>query len=236
MKITGTKSYVQIEDEDGNIARFDGETCLGGFYAYAAPVCWLRHQGEATEADRLALIYKATRYGKDNGVKILFFDADGKVLFETELGLKTEVRRSKTYYAFMAVVVLSLGFSVLLLAILDVEGPMLLVAMGIVAALFAAPFLFYGFLVWRFRVSAEGERITVRPGIGRKYSFRTGEITKILRKTKREASWEEIQNITIYAKSRHVSMNREMEGIEEMDAYLARHVEPEKIITRRKGS
>ena len=29
MKITGTKSYIQIEEENGNIARFDGEACLG---------------------------------------------------------------------------------------------------------------------------------------------------------------------------------------------------------------
>lgn len=37
MKITGTKSYIQIEEENGNVARFDGEACLGEFYAYASP-------------------------------------------------------------------------------------------------------------------------------------------------------------------------------------------------------
>ena len=38
MKITGTKWYVQIEDDNGNIARFDGEVCFGVFYAYADSV------------------------------------------------------------------------------------------------------------------------------------------------------------------------------------------------------
>lgn len=32
IKITGTKWYVDIE-YDGNIARFDGELCIDGFYA-----------------------------------------------------------------------------------------------------------------------------------------------------------------------------------------------------------
>ena len=31
MKVTGTKGYVQVEDDNGNIARFDGEVCLGAF-------------------------------------------------------------------------------------------------------------------------------------------------------------------------------------------------------------
>ena len=53
MKITGTKSYIQIEEENGNIARFDGEACLGEFYAYASPVRWVRHRGEATDAGHL---------------------------------------------------------------------------------------------------------------------------------------------------------------------------------------
>lgn len=34
IKITGTKGYVQIED-NGNIARFNGELCDDGFYAKA---------------------------------------------------------------------------------------------------------------------------------------------------------------------------------------------------------
>lgn len=95
MKVTGTKGYVQIEDDNGNIARFDGEACLGSFYAYADSVRWIRHAGEATDQDRLDLIYKATRYGKNCGKKVLFFDDDGKVLFETELGLKRKYTGQK---------------------------------------------------------------------------------------------------------------------------------------------
>ena len=52
MKITGTRSYIQIEEENGNIARFDGEACLGEFYAYASPIRWIRHRGEVTDGDR----------------------------------------------------------------------------------------------------------------------------------------------------------------------------------------
>ena len=71
MKITGTKCYIQIEDDNGDIARFDGEACLGVFYADAEPVQWIRHKGEATDKDRIDLIYRATRYGKNNDIKIL---------------------------------------------------------------------------------------------------------------------------------------------------------------------
>ncbi len=49
MKISGTKSYIQIEDENGNIARFVGESCFGEFYAYASPVQWVRHRGRVTD-------------------------------------------------------------------------------------------------------------------------------------------------------------------------------------------
>ncbi len=57
MKITGTKSYIQIEEENGNVARFDGEACLGEFYAYASPVRWVRHRGETTDGDRIYLAF-----------------------------------------------------------------------------------------------------------------------------------------------------------------------------------
>ena len=35
MKVIGTKCYVQIEDDAGNIARFDGEVCFREFCALA---------------------------------------------------------------------------------------------------------------------------------------------------------------------------------------------------------
>lgn len=72
MKVTGTKCYVQIEDDAGNIARFDGEVCFREFCTLADSIQWIRHNGEATEQDRIDLIYKATRYGKDTGTKIQY--------------------------------------------------------------------------------------------------------------------------------------------------------------------
>ena len=62
MKITGTKSYIQIEEENGNVARFDGEACLGEFYAYASPVRWVRHRGETVSYTHLD-VYKRQVYG-----------------------------------------------------------------------------------------------------------------------------------------------------------------------------
>lgn len=76
-----------------------------------------RHSGEATEQDRIDLIYQATRYGKDTGTRILFFSSDGQVMFEDELGLKTEVYCSKTYLVIVAVVVVSLLFPALFIAV-----------------------------------------------------------------------------------------------------------------------
>ena len=116
MKVTGTKCRVQIEDDAGNIARFDGEVCFREFCALADSIQWIRHNGEATDQDRIDLIYKATRYGKDTGTKILFFSSDGQVMFENELGLKTEVYWSKTYLVIVAVVVVSLLFPALFIA------------------------------------------------------------------------------------------------------------------------
>ena len=52
MKVTGRKCYVQIEDDAGNIARFDGEVYFRKFCALADSIQWIRHNGEATEHDR----------------------------------------------------------------------------------------------------------------------------------------------------------------------------------------
>ena len=234
VKVTGTKGYVQIEDDNGNIARFDGEVCLGRFYAYADSVRWIRHAGEATDKDRLNLIYQATRYGKNCGEKILFFDDDGKVLFETELGLKTEVYWSKTHLVIVAVAVLSLVFPVALLVVLDLVSLMFAIVFASVSALLVSPFLVWGFQIWRFRLTAEGAIITVRPTAGRKYTFPVDDVTRIIRKTKTDSGWEEIKKIRVYTKTRHLSLNDNMTGIEDMDAYFLRHISPDKIITKKR--
>ena len=234
MNITGTKWYVQIEDDNGNIARFDGELGSDGFYADADSVQWVRHKGEATDKDRIDLIYRATQYGKNSDIKILFFHADNKVMFETELGLKTEVYWSKTYLVDVFVMVFSLIFPAVLVAMLDVASMMFSTVFTIITVLLASPFLVWGFLICRFRVTAEGNVITVIPGAGRKYTFPMDEITGIVRKTKLDSGWEEIEKIRIQTKTKHISLNDNMTGIRDMDAYLMRHTDAGKIITKQK--
>ena len=55
--------------------------------------------------------------------------------------------------------------------ILGVASPAFNAALSIGAALAAAPFLIYGVLVWRFRIVAEGEFVTVRPGLEEDMAF-----------------------------------------------------------------
>ena len=234
MKITGTKSYIQIEEENGNIARFDGEACLGEFYAYASPIRWVRHRGEATDGDRIDLIYRATRYGKETDTRVLFFDVDGSVMFETELGLKTEVCFFKGQLLFPVVVVLSLLFSALLIAALNVVSPGFYLAFCVGSLIFASPFLIWMLRICRFRLVAEGCDVTFTPVFGRSNRFLVSAITRVVRSTRKDCGCEEVKKIRIYTDSRRITITREMEGIDDMDAYLLRHVDAEKIITRRR--
>ena len=58
MKITGTKSYIQIEEENGNIARFDGGSLSGGILCICQPPSdGSRHRGETTDGDRIYLAF-----------------------------------------------------------------------------------------------------------------------------------------------------------------------------------
>ena len=180
------------------------------------------------------MIYRATEYGKNSGTKILFFDTNNKVMFEKELRLKTEVYWSKTYLVIVGVIVLSLLFPAALIAILDVVSKMFSIVFTIITVLLASPFLAWGFLIFRFRVSAEGDTITVKPGAGRKYTFSVDEITRIVRKIKMDSGWEQIKMIKIYTKTKHVSLNQSMTGIEDIDAYLMRHTDAEKICSKKK--
>lgn len=234
MKITGTRSYIQIEEENGNIARFDGEACLGEFYAYASPIRWVRHRGEATDGDRIDLIYRATRYGKETDTRVLFFDVDGSVMFETELGLKTEVCFFKGQLLFPVVVVLSLLFSALLIAALNVVSPGFYLAFCVGSLIFASPFLIWMLRICRFRLVAEGCDVTFTPVFGRRDRFPVNAITRVVRSTRKDYGCEEVKKIRIYTDSRRITITREMEGIDDMDAYLLRHVDAEKIITRRR--
>lgn len=76
IKITGTKWYVDVEYEE-NIARFDGEMCVDGFYAIASSVSWIKHKGMIRQDDLHHLIKAVIRYNKKNSFKVYFFNDDG---------------------------------------------------------------------------------------------------------------------------------------------------------------
>lgn len=231
MKITGDRGQVQIEDE-GNIARFYGELCSNGFYADAGSILWLKKKGEATEEDRLNLIHKVIRHQQNDSFKILFSDDEGRLLFEEELGLKIQAGWPKLgYYALMAAVLVGLWLPILLMEILDLADPLFRITFELPSVVLTGLILIFGFGIGRFRITAEGNRITVRPAAGRKYSFSVSEITKIVRRTDAADIWD-VRKITIDTESKRVSVNSFMAGIEELDAYLIKHVGSEKIITK----
>lgn len=231
MKITGDRGQVQIEDE-GNIARFYGELCSNGFYADAGSILWLKKKGEATEEDRLNLIHKVIRHQQNDSFKILFSDDEGRLLFEEELGLKIQAGWPKLgYYVLMAAVLVGLWLPILLMEILDLADPLFRIMFELPSVVLTGLFLIFGFGIGRFRITAEGNRITVRPAAGRKYSFSVSEITKIVRRTDAADIWD-VRKITIDTESKRVSVNSFMAGIEELDAYLIKHVGSEKIITK----
>ncbi|OUQ27069.1 hypothetical protein B5E77_07845 [Lachnoclostridium sp. An131] len=231
MKITGDRGQVQIEDE-GNIARFYGELCSNGFYADAGSILWLKKKGEATEEDRLNLIHKVIRHQQNDSFKILFSDDEGRLLFEEELGLKIQAGWPKLgYYVLMAAVLVGLWLPILLMEILDLADPLFRITFELPSVVLTGLILIFGFGIGRFRITAEGNRITVRPAAGRKYSFSVSEITKIVRRTDAADIWD-VRKITIDTESKRVSVNSFMAGIEELDAYLIKHVGSEKIITK----
>lgn len=100
------------------------------------------------------------------------------------------------------------------------------------AGLSAILLLFYNFMARRFRIVAEGDVMTVTPGLGRAYSFPVSEIVRVLRETEPDFGWQTTKKITIDTGYRQISLNRGMDGIDDMDAYLIRHIDREKIITK----
>ena len=155
-------------------------------------------------------------------------------MFETELGLKTEVCFFKGQLLFPVVVVLSLLFSALLIAALNVVSPGFYLAFCVGSLIFASPFLIWMLRICRFRLVAEGCDVTFTPVFGRRDRFPVSAITRVVRRTRKDCGCEEVKKIRIYTDSRRITITREMEGIDDMDAYLLRHVDAEKIITRRR--
>lgn len=79
IKITGTKWYVDIE-YDGNIARFDEELCLDGFYANATAMTWIKHKGSVIEEDKIRLIHNVKKNINEQKFKVFFVDDNGNEL------------------------------------------------------------------------------------------------------------------------------------------------------------
>ena len=75
VKITFTKGRLDIE-YDGCIARFGGELCVDGFYAYANSLTWIKWnhcKGHAQEEDRIRIMRKAQEY-EGKYCKFVFLD------------------------------------------------------------------------------------------------------------------------------------------------------------------
>ena len=135
--------------------------------------------------------------------------------------------------SFPIVVVFSLFFSALLIAALDVVSLEFYLAFCTGSVLFASPFLVWGLRICRFRITAEGYSVTVTPTVGKTDTVPVSAITRIIRKTRKDYGYDEIKKIRIYTNRRRITINREIEGIDDMDAYLMRHVDAEKIITEK---
>ena len=73
MKITGTRGYIDIEN-DGKVARFSGDLCIDGFAAIACTMKWLPPHDNlpVTEEERLSLMRAVREEVKDNKYKVFF--------------------------------------------------------------------------------------------------------------------------------------------------------------------
>ena len=104
----------------------------------------------------------------------------------------------------------------------------------IVSAVLFSPFLVAALWGYRFRVIVREDTITVRQGIGKEYSFNVNEITKVVRRVNINSYIGTLVKITIYTKSRHVSVETLMTGCDKMESYIAENVDPQKIVIKEK--
>ena len=102
----------------------------------------------------------------------------------------------------------------------------------IVFAVVCSPLLVGALWGYRFRIIVCQDTITVRRGIGKGYSFHVNEITKVVRRVNRNTNLGTLVKVTIYTKSRHVSVETLMTGFEKMESYIAENVDPKKIVTK----
>ena len=94
----------------------------------------------------------------------------------------------------------------------------------IVSAVLFSPFLVAALWGYRFRVIVREDTITVRQGIGKEYIFNVNEITKVVRRVNINSYIGTLVKITIYTKSRHVSVETLMTGCDKMESYIAENV------------
>lgn len=104
----------------------------------------------------------------------------------------------------------------------------------IVSAVLFSPFLIGALWGYRFRIIVREDTITVRQGIGKEYSFNVNEITKVIRRVNRNSDLGTMVKITIYTKSRHVSVETLMTGCDKMESYIAEKIDPQKIVIKEK--
>lgn len=81
LKITGTKGYVDIEN-NGKTARFWGDLCLQGFTAIADTMEWISPEGmgEVSDSERALLVKEVKKRNRKEKFKITFVDQKGKRL------------------------------------------------------------------------------------------------------------------------------------------------------------
>lgn len=116
----------------------------------------------------------------------------------------------RTFKVFAPKWIYKLAFTGFLICVL-IPGLVCLIDDGsmvgtIVSAVLFSPFLVGALCGYRFRIIVCQDAITVRRGIGKGYSFHVNEITKVVRRVNRNTNLGTLVKVTIYTKSRHVSV------------------------------
>lgn len=143
---------------------------------------------------------------------------------------KFKVFAPKWIYKLALTTFLILVFIPVLFYLIDDSSP----AGIIVSAVLFSPFLVGALWGYRFRIIVREDTITVRQGIGKEYSFNVNEITKVVRQVNRNSDLGTMVKMTIYTKSRHVSVDTLMTGCDKMESYITEKVDPQKIVIKEK--
>lgn len=231
IRLTVERHCVQVEDQDKAV-RFFGDLSLEGFFAEAGSVEWIRYRGSTPEQDRDELIRKVLRHQRDKRFKIVFLDENYAPLYKDELGWSVDSHLPAFYWAVTLGLLLFLGLMAFSLRNVEGVNP----ALNLVCAAYAIPLAALTLWGSRFRLTVEGRLITVRRAAGKKYSFSTDEITKVIRRVQIDMGGIWTDRVTIYAKSRRVSVSSYLTDMEKLDRFLLWYVSGRKIVTKEKKS